>query len=513
MDVLKNIVNGVKSGWAGLSNPKRATLVSVLFFTLVIGMGVTYYAQKVDYTVLFSGLEEQDAGTIVQDLEAQKIDFRLEDAGSTILIDKKQVDRYRIQLAVNDMLPKSSTGFEIFDETSMMATDEDRQIMYQRALQGELERSIQALDGVESAKVLLSIPEEEIFASPGSQPEASASVLLVTRNGRTLSLASVQGIASLLAGAVENLPKQNIEIVDSNGMVLSASFQDDADLFGSQLALQQHEIKRSYEQSLEQKVKEALLPIYGANNLTISVNVNMNFDAQETEAIEYGEEHTRSESVTASGSAGDVAGLTQNDNNTVAVVGGGAEENQTSYSNTKNNELDSITTRTVKAPGEVTDISASLIYRAGMPGPEARELQRLVANIIGAANDNVQVTAANFTGGNTDFGLEAEEGLSAPENFIKKYGMYILAGGAVLLVALITGSVLLSRRNRRRYEEEEAQIEQDESDLQAQKEQELKKLQAMMQSEQVQKEESAHQYAKANPDVVADLIKMWTKDE
>lgn len=512
MDVLKNIVNGVKAGWAGLSRSKRAALISVLFFTLVIGMGVTYYAQKVNYTILFSGLEERDAGTIVQDLEAQQIKYRLEDNGSTILIDKEYVDRYRIQLAVNNMLPKDATGFEIFDEASMMATDEDRQIMYQRALQGELERAIQALDGVESAKVLLSIPEEEIFASPGSQPEASASVLLVT-NGRTLPIASVQGIASLLAGAVENLPKKNIEIVDANGAVLSASFQEDADLFGSQLALQQHEIERSYEKSLEQKVVEALTPIYGAGNLTVSVNVNMNFDAEESEAVKYGDEHTRSESVTASGSAEEVAGLTQNDNNTAGTVAGGDGENQTTYSNTKNNELDTTTTRTVKAPGTVTGISASVIYRSGVSGPEERELQTLIGNIIGAASENVQVTAANFAGTNPN--LEAEEAaeLTASESFIKKYGLYILAGGGVLLISLIAGTVLLSRRNRRRYAEEEVETEQREWELQAQKEQEMKKLQAMMKSEQVQKEETAHQYAKSNPDVVADLIKMWTKDE
>ena len=96
-------------------------------------------------------------------MEEQQIAYKLADNGTTILIDKDQVDEYRINLAVDNKLPNTSTGFELFDDANMMTTDEDRKIMYQRAVTGELQRAIESIDAVKSAKVLLVMPEESVF--------------------------------------------------------------------------------------------------------------------------------------------------------------------------------------------------------------------------------------------------------------------------------------------------------------------------------------------------------------
>src|SRR5699024_10265938 len=140
--------------------------ISLVLFLLV------FITQRTEYKVLFSELEEADSGAIVEDLESKGMSYKLEDNGTTILIDKRMVDNYRIELAVNGPMPSTSTGFEIFDSSSMMATDEDRAIMYQRAISGELERSISSLDSVESGKVLLNIPESSVFQNPDYQKEA-----------------------------------------------------------------------------------------------------------------------------------------------------------------------------------------------------------------------------------------------------------------------------------------------------------------------------------------------------
>ena len=171
MNQLKSTMGAIREGWLGLSTPKKAGLITALLSIFLLVSGLSYYSQRVEYTTLFSGLEEADAGIIVNDLEAKAISYKLEDNGRTILIDDTQLDKYRIQLAVDGMMPETSTGFEIFDETSMMATDEDRNIMYQRAVTGELERAITSLQSVESAKVILSIPEGSVFwdRTTGSQ--------------------------------------------------------------------------------------------------------------------------------------------------------------------------------------------------------------------------------------------------------------------------------------------------------------------------------------------------------
>src|SRR5699024_1906149 len=158
--------------------------------------------------------------------EAKGMDYKLEDEGQTILIDERLVDKYRIELAVDGPMPSTSTGFEIFDSSNMMATDDDRAIMYQRAVTGELERAIGSLDSVESGKVLLNIPESSVFQNPDYQKEATASVVLQMEKNQIPEQATIQGIAALVSGAVENLPQTNVEILDTNGILLSSSIYD-----------------------------------------------------------------------------------------------------------------------------------------------------------------------------------------------------------------------------------------------------------------------------------------------
>lgn len=512
MEVLKNIGTGAKAGWSQLSRMKRTGIVSLLTLTLLLGSVLAYYTQRVEYTLLFSGIEEADAGKIVEDLETNKIAYKLEDKGTTIMIDKKYVDKYRIGLAVNDMLPSNATGFEIFDTTSMMATDEDRQISYQRAIQGELQRAIVTLDGVATAQVLLSLPEESVFTRPGDISEASASVMLTTLNGRVLPSSTIEGIAALISGAVENLPIQNVKIMDSKGNLLSAFLQAGEGTTGADLSARNQQIKREYEQSLEQKLLQTLAPIYGVDNLTVSVNVEMDFDAIEEENVTYGEDHVRSQTVSASGGEinSDILNGSANDGATAAVKEG-EDGNSASYSSTTNNELDTTTTKRVKAPGEVTKTTASVLYNSGIPGPGKSELESLVKNAIGA--ETVVAMPTNFASpaaGET----EAADPESGTQAFLNKYMSYILLGSGIFILGVIMATILhsINRKRRERNEwDDEMDYQQEEASLS--KEQELENIQNLLHNDKVQKEQDVHKYAKDNPELVADLIKMWMKDE
>src|SRR5699024_746300 len=195
-ETIKRWLENMKEKWKNLNKLKQiAILVGLL--SLFIASGIFYFVMhQVDYGVLFSDLTKADAGTITSDLKEKNIAYKLEDGGKTILVDRNQIDEYRIDLAVDDKLPDSSTGFELFDDSGMMTTDEDRKIMYQRALSGELERSISALDGIEKAKVILVTPEESVFSE--KEKEATASVMLTLK--KPLSDKSVQGIVTLTAG-------------------------------------------------------------------------------------------------------------------------------------------------------------------------------------------------------------------------------------------------------------------------------------------------------------------------
>ncbi len=524
MNGIKKIWTGIKDGWTNLGKSKRIGLGVVLVLVITIVTALTFYTQKVEYATLFSNLEEADAGTIVNDIKAKGIDYKLEDNGTTILIDQAQVDTYRIELAVNDMLPKSNTGFEIFDETSMMATDEDRKIMYQRAVTGELERSISALDSIEQAKVLLSLPEDSVFTSEENVSKASASVVLTPISGSQIPVSAVQGIASLISGAVDNLPKENIKIVDTAGNLLSTALEDEGNLNATDLVSKYQAITRSYEQELEQKLIQTLGPIYGIEKLTVAVTAEMNFDSSESEIINYGDSSVRSETVSAGGGTIDVE-EGEGFENSINQIESGEEGGNSTYNRTTNYELNSETTNTVKAPGEVERLSTSVIFDGNLSPADKEALEAIVATTVGSVEERDVISIQGIDFATTTDAIETtapEQLKSSINDVMMRYWPY-LVGGLAIVVILILLLTLLRRRSTVDdeldfFDEEEPEpivapqrpVKPLDEERKAKEKADLKRELNKNMSE---KESTVRDYAKESPEGAADLIKIWMKDE
>lgn len=524
MNGIKKIWTGIKDGWTNLGKSKRIGLGVVLVLVITIVTALTFYTQKVEYATLFSNLEEADAGTIVNDIKAKGIDYKLEDNGTTILIDQAQVDTYRIELAVNDMLPKSNTGFEIFDETSMMATDEDRKIMYQRAVTGELERSISALDSIEQAKVLLSLPEDSVFTSEENVSKASASVVLTPISGSQIPVSAVQGIASLISGAVDNLPKENIKIVDTAGNLLSTALEDEGNLNATDLVSKYQAITRSYEQELEQKLIQTLGPIYGIEKLTVAVTAEMNFDSSESEIINYGDSSVRSETVSAGGGTIDVE-EGEGFENSINQIESGEEGGNSTYNRTTNYELNSETINTVKAPGEVERLSTSVIFDGNLSPADKEALEAIVATTVGSVEerDVISIQGIDFATSTDVIETTAPEQLkSSIQDVMMRYWPY-LVGGLAIVIILILLLTLLRRRSTADdeldfFDEEEPEpivaprspVKPLDEERKAKEKADLKRELNKNMSE---KESTVRDYAKESPEGAADLIKIWMKDE
>lgn len=521
MNQLKSMMGAVREGWTGLSTQKKVGLISALLSVFILVSGLSYYSQRVEYTTLFSGLEEADAGLIVNDLEAKGIAYRLEDNGRSILIDDTQLDTYRIQLAVDGMMPETSTGFEIFDETSMMATDEDRNIMYQRAVTGELERAIGSLQSVESAKVILSIPETNIFGT--EQPEASASIVIATKGSQQLSAASIQGVLSLVSGAVENLPANNIKIVDKNGNVLGDAAMVGGEEYSPELVNRYNAIVSSYEQQLEQKLLSALAPIYGMENLSIALNAEMDFDSLEQEVVDYGEAAVRSQNVAATGgtvNVNEAAAEAANDNTINSVISG-EDGGQSSYEQTINNELDSTTTVRVKAPGAVTRLTATVIYNGALSNEQRIQLDNITKATIGfdaGRNDRVEIEGIPFIAAEASAAtaIADEKGFA---DYLKEYGLYIAAGiSGLFILSLIAFFVRNSKeRKYRAFDEEISQAKRTAEQQTVPRPPSVDHLENDLfdfsQNPKLQRDVKVKDYAKENPQVVADMIKIWMKDK
>lgn len=180
-----------------------------------------FFSQK-DYTVLYSNLDIETAGEVKSSLEENGVtDYKIGEGGSSILVPKSQVDSIRMDLAVNGVTPTKGSGYELFDSSKIGLTEQERQIMYQRALEGELRRSIISLEMVEDARVHLNLTEESVF-NRETEPSSASVVASLKKNGK-LNEAQVQGIVALISGAVHNLSDDNIQIVDTEGNLLSRS--------------------------------------------------------------------------------------------------------------------------------------------------------------------------------------------------------------------------------------------------------------------------------------------------
>jgi flagellar M-ring protein FliF len=238
-----------------------------------------YWNNRPDYQVLFSNLSQEDGGEILAKLKEKKIQYQLTNNGTTILISQDQVYDTRITLAADGLPKGGGVGFEVFDRTNLGTTDFVQKLNYQRALQGELSRTIKQIKEVEQARVHIVTPKESLFVEEQKKP--TASVFIKTRSGMTLGAPQVEGIVHLVASAIEGLEPGNITVVDTSGKILSKRVE--AGLIG-QLTNGQLEYQRNIEEGLKKKIQGMLEEVLGLNKAIARVSTEIDF--QEINIIE-----------------------------------------------------------------------------------------------------------------------------------------------------------------------------------------------------------------------------------
>ncbi|MBC7087504.1 MAG: flagellar M-ring protein FliF [Tissierellales bacterium] len=513
MDAVRSTVNNVRSGWEKTDKKKRTRMIATILIVATFVLIFTYFVNRVTYQVLFTNLELNDAGAIVSDLESKKIKYKVADGGTTILIDEGYVDTYRMQLAMNGMLPENSIGFEIFDSTSMMMTEEDRKIMYQRALTGELQRSIMSLDAISNAKVHLVLPQKTIFDS--EEKLGSASIVIDVKPTKKVTEDMIRGIAALVSGAVDNIPLENIQIIDSSGRLLSSFLSDGGDNLGtSTLISKQQEIRRQFEKELESKLNNLLGSAFGFDKVRVSVFADLDFDSTESTIIEYRDPVVRSEQVDASGNNIDIQDVTGgNINDNISNVVQGVEGENSTYSRIVNNELTTETTSIIRAPGKINNISTSIIYDGQLSQANIANIQNIVATAIGfnaERGDLINVVGIEF---NKDLSEDIPISGTEENGFIQN-NLPLVIGIGVGALVLIGGLIfiLISRRNRKEDKEFQETLAKGigvDENLQAMQENESSgKISVQPDS----KAQMAKEYAKDNPELAAELIKAWLRE-
>jgi flagellar M-ring protein FliF len=254
------------------SRGRTLMILFVLLFSVLLFGYLIFWNTQPDHQVLFTGLSAEDAGEMANKLKEKKIPFRLSHNGTTLLVPSEQVYDLRLSLAAEGLPRGGGVGFEVFDRNSIGVTDFVQRLNYQRALQGELSRTIKQIKEVEQVRVHIATPRESLFVEEQKKP--TASVFVKTRSGMTLNATQVEGIVHLVASAVEGLEPGNISIVDMSGKVLSKRASSTPI---GQLTTTQLEYQQSIEEGLRKKVQGMLEEILGPGKAIARISTEVDF--------------------------------------------------------------------------------------------------------------------------------------------------------------------------------------------------------------------------------------------
>ncbi len=270
------------SNFAQSVNGRRLFLSLGIAAAIAIMAAIWMWSQKPDYRVLFSSFNDHDGGAIVAVLQQMNVPYKYSDGGGAILVPADQVNDLRLKLAAQDLPKGGNVGFELMENQKLGTSQFLEQVNFQRALEGELAQTIQAISAVQAARVHLALPKSSVFVREQQKP--TASVLLNLEPGRALDPAQVSAIVHLLASSVPDLLPTNVTIVDQNGNLLSdsANKQGNDGLDPAQLKYVQ-----AMQQSIASRIEAIITPIVGANNVHAEVTADVDFSHSEQAAETY----------------------------------------------------------------------------------------------------------------------------------------------------------------------------------------------------------------------------------
>lgn len=444
--------------WEGLNNSQRAIFVGgagVLVALLVVFVAISGGEGK---ATLFSGLEESDAAAIVSSLSDEGIEFEIADGGRTIRVPAEIVLEERLRLAQAGIPSGGTVGFEFFDEVSFTITDLTQRVNFQRALEGELVRTITSMDAVRTARVHLVLPRQSLFAE--QQAPTTASVVLNVNPGRALSIEQVSGIRTLVAASVENLDAEGVVIIDSSGNVLTLDL-DAGDIFGVAVGASQLEVQRDFEIERAREIQRFVQSVVGPNKAAVSVRAEFNFDSTETftetftPTTAYDEGIARSQqSVTetftgpASQTPGGVPGVTTNLPGGESAETGAESTDAASYARSEtvtNFDITRSEQRVVSAPGTLSRLSISVFIDESIDAAAVDSIRSVLATQIDESRGDllsVQQVAFDTTAAEEALRqLEAAESQARLTQFITIGVVVIVAGSMLFFLFRLTRAI------------------------------------------------------------------------
>ncbi|MHB8170481.1 MAG: flagellar basal-body MS-ring/collar protein FliF [Thermincolia bacterium] len=458
-ETLLQLKERVSQFWQSTSTIKKIVLGTAILLLIVVLTVSFQTATKPDLRPAFADLEPQMAGIISEKLKEKQIYMELANGGTTILVPAKDVDQVRLDIAIDKDIPVGTVGFEVFDETKFGETETERQTKLQRALQGELTRTIKQLEEVKNARVHIVMPKESLFSE--AQKEARASVMLELLPYKQLSEEQISGLVKLVAGSVEGLKPENVTIVDKNMNSLTdrIDLAKEGSVF-SPLTGKQLELQRNVQKQVERDAQTMLETVLGPGKAVVRVSAELDFDQVKTSEENWGDKQTRSEYSNEETSSGRNSGTPQGVPGTESNIGTYQELNQGSESNaektekTRNYEIDKKVEDIIKAPGTIKRLTVAVVVNNDkLPEKAKKDIEDTVSNVVGLdinRGDKISVSGMPF---DTSY----EDELKKAEEEEKQQKLWTLIGGitaAVVLVAIIAFMFFRKKKEVKETEEE-----------------------------------------------------------
>ncbi len=412
---MKAFFERMKSFWDKTNVTQRVFIGGLAVSVIIAFFVMLFWLNRPNYVVMYSNLFPEDASRIVETLKKEKTDYKLTNNGATILVPEESVYDLRLKVAGEGSLVGQGVGFEIFDELKVGQTDFVQKINYQRALQGELARTISEFPQVESARVHLVIPNRSLFIEEQSEP--SASVVLHMVKGKKMDPKEVEAVVNLVSMAVDGLEKNRITVADTTGKILYSP-SDDASVSG--MSTTQLEYKLTLQQNLERRIEEMLFPVIGAGRVIAKVNADVDFSHTTIRKEEFDPESAvvrseqRSEESTM-GQANTESGVPEANFRGDGITGAVSEQQTSRETRTTNYEINKVEQQIVAPTGQVDRLTVAVIVDGSYEKnadtgetifvPRSEEelgrIRALVQNAVGyesARGDTIEVSTISFGG-------------------------------------------------------------------------------------------------------------------
>lgn len=524
-DNLTQILARYRRVFGEFSSGQKAVAIVGSGALLLAAFLVFRWVSAPTYAPLYTNLASSDASAVIDELNKEGVQYKLASDGTTIEVPQNAVYSTRIALSGKNLPAGNGNqdGYSLLDNQSLSTSDFQQQTDFKRAMEGELDKTLEAMNGVQTAVVHLAIPQKQVFSD--QQDPTTASVLLQLQPGTTLGPQQVQAIVHLVASSIDGLDPNNVTVTDAAGNVLSAP-----DNTTSGMASTQAQATETYEDDLQTQIQQVLDKVVGPGNASANVTANLNFDQQTTDTQTYGKattvpslsdtKSTEKYSGPASGAAA-VGGVVGPDGQMdTTATGSSASSKYVKKAETSDNAIDQTRQHTVTAPGAVQSLHVGVVMDAAAIGTiQPTQVKQLIASSIGInpqRGDTIDVTTMPFNKAAQQ--AAAQELATAQKAAAKAQRMKLIRDvglGALVALMILLAWLKARRRSKAREQATTYVVEQLRADAAARAAQLEAANPALAALEAAEEDETENLRLELNsivdqqPEDVANLLRGW----